>query len=151
MSEIMTKSEARKVVNKNTDSITKIIDVSDLIHQDKDSWKNVNIELLKDELYDGMSEWSFQATHPYESLIQELAVGLFIESMQRVPFEHLVFDSKDKCVIEGYWLYDMNKTEVVNRVNENKDRIEYFHEYVQESQMFIESCVIDKQVKELEQ
>ena len=151
MSEIMTKSEARKVVNKNTDSITKIIDVSDLIHQDKDSWENVDIELLKDELHDSISEWSFQAKHPYESLIQELAIGLFIESMQRVPYDHLVFDSKDKCVIEGYWLYDMNKTEVMDRVNENKDNIEYFHEYVQESQMFIESCVIDSQVKELEQ
>lgn len=146
----MTENKARKVVNKNTDSITKIIDVSDLIHQDVNSWENVDIELLKQELHDSIGEWSFQATHPYESLIQELAVSYYIESMQRVPYDHLVFDSRDKCVIEGYWLYDMNKTEIVDMVNENKDNIEYFQEYVQESQMFIESCVIDKQVKELE-
>jgi len=149
MVEIMTKSEARKRIN--PDSITKLISPTDLTHQDIDKWENVDIELLKQELHDNISEWSFQATHPYEHLIQDLAVGLFIKSMQRVPYDHLVFDSKDKCVIEGYWLYDMNKTEIMDRVNENKENIEYFHEYVQESQMFIESCVIDSQVKELEQ
>ena len=151
MKEIMTKAKAKELVHENTESITKIIDVSDLIRQNVDSWDNVDIDLLKDELYDSLSEWSYQATHPYESLIQELAVGLFIESMQRVPYDHLVFESRDKCVKEGYWLHDMNKNEILNRVIKNKNQIEYFYEYERESQMFIESCVIDSQVKELEQ
>jgi len=150
MSEKLTKKEVREMVQENEDSITRIISPSDLIHQDISNWENADMTMLKDELHDSLSEWHFMATHPYEDLIQELAVSLYMDEMVRIPFDHLVFESRDKAVIEGYWLYDMDNREIMDRIHENKEDMEFFHEYEQNAQMFIESCVIDTQVQELE-
>lgn len=147
----ITKSEVRDIINNQEDSISQLINPEELVHQDIDSWEEADIELLMEELGANLDEWHFMATHPYEGLIQELATSLFMDDMVRVPFDHLVFDSRDKAVIEGYWLYDMSNREVMDCIHENKQDIGYFHEYEQESQMFIESCVVDAQVKDIQE
>ena len=144
------KSDIRKDVMDNTDTIDRIIAPSDLIHQDIESWDNADMDQLKDELFDSMSEWSYQVSHPYESAIHELATILYIEDMQRVPIDDLSFNSRDKCVIEGYWLYDMNNQEVRDRVNENWEDIEYRHEYESSAKMEVESWIMDKYLANIE-
>lgn len=144
------KSEIRKDVKANTDTIDRIIGPNDLIHQDIDSWDNVDISMLETELHESMDEWHFQANHPYENAIHELAVILYIEDMQRIPINHLNFNSRDKCVIEGYWLFDMDNQEVRDRVNENWEDIEYVHEYESSAQMTVESWIMDKYLENIE-
>ena len=144
------KNDIRESVKSNADTIDRIIAPNDLIHQDIDSWDNADIDQLKDELYESMSEWHYQAKHPYESAIHDLAVILYKEDMQRIPIDHLSFNSRDKCVIEGYWLYDMSNNEVVDRINENYENIEYWHEYVESAQMQVESWIMDKYLENIE-
>lgn len=144
------KNEIRQNVKSQTDSITRLISPGDLVHQDIDNWENADMERLKRELREGMSEWSYQAHHPYETDIRDLALLLYRKDMVRVPFDHLVFESRHKAVREGYWLYDMSVYEVNEKIGLNWDDIEHMHEYVSEAQMTIESWVLDEQVAELE-
>lgn len=151
----ITKREVREKIQEQAESITQLINPSDLIHQDIDSWEDADMDKLKEELHTNVEGWHGMApSHPYENLIQELAVALYIEDMVRIPFDdlnHVKYSDRDTCVREGYWLYDMSNTEVLDRVHENKEEIDHFHEYESEAQMFVESCVIDAQIQELEE
>ena len=144
------KNEIRQDVKSQTDSITRIISPDDLVHQDIDEWENADMERLSMELYDNMSEWSYQAKHPHETDIKDLALLLYREDMTRVPAADLVFDSRHKAVQEGYWLYNMSVEEVNEKIGVNWEDIEYMHEYESEAQMEIEGWILDAQIEELE-
>lgn len=141
-------SDIRKEVKANTDTIDRIIAPSDLTHQDVTSWDNVDLDRLKDEL--AYTDWTYGINHPYGDYIHEVAINLFIDEMVRAPFDHLNFNSRDKCVIEGYWLYDMSNTEVWDRVNENWEDIEHRGEYESSAIMIVEGWVMDKYLENLE-
>lgn len=147
----LTVEKARSIVKESEDTIESLINPSDLIHQDIDSWDNVNVDSLRDELADSLTEaWTYGINHPYGDLIHELAVNLYVEDMVRVPFDHLVFNSRAKCVIEGYWLYDMGKCEVRELVSENSEGIEWFHECEFEAMMEIESAILEARLENFE-
>jgi len=148
--EDLTRSSIRAKVQENTDPIEMVISPSDLIHQDIDSWENVDIDRLKDELHENMSEWSYQANHPYERAIHDLAVLMFREDMQRVPMEDLRFESRDKAVANAYWLYDMSKYVVREIIEENWEDMEYTHEYESDALMQIESWIMDKKLANIQ-
>ena len=149
----LTLSEAKSIVKNQEDSITQLINPEDLIHQDIDSWENADVELLKDELYGSMGNaWTYGINHPYGDMIEELAVNRYVENMIRIPFDHLnpdKFNGPEDAVIEGYWLYDMSESEVKELVYEWNSDIEFFHEYENEAMQFVESIVIDEQIKAL--
>jgi hypothetical protein len=153
MSEL-TLSEAKEKVKNQEESITKIIDPNDLIHQDVESWDNVDIDKLKDELYGSIGDaWTYPHSHPYASMIESIAVNQFVEDMQRIPFEHLnpeIFKGPEDANVEGYWLYDQSREEVRNVVYEWKDDIEFFHEYEDNVRMEIDSAILDARIEDLE-
>jgi len=144
------KQDIRQDVMSETDPIETFIQPGDLDFQEVNSWEDADIDLLAQEIYESMIEWHFQARHLYESLIQELATILYINKMQRIPFSHLAFNSRDKCVIEGYWLYDMSKSEVRDRVNDNWDEIEDKDTHEHSAQRTVENWVIDKYLTNIE-
>jgi hypothetical protein len=60
--------------------------------------------------------------HPtIEALIQDLEYSLYVEEMPRVKMEHLVFDTHEEAVKEGYWPYKMSCGEALNVAYEHVD------------------------------
>lgn len=147
----LTLEEAKAIVRENENSITRIINPEDLTHQDISSWEEVDIERLKEELAMSISEaWTYGIDHPYEDMIKEVAVNQYVDDMLRVPFDHLVFESREKCVIEGHWLFKMSREEVTEIVWENMEDIDHFHEYENEVMQEIESAIIEARLSDLE-
>jgi hypothetical protein len=149
-----TLAEATDMVKKQENSIDMYINPNDLIHQDIDSWDNVDIDKLKDELAASMSDsWTYGINHPYESLIQELAVNLYVEDMQRIKENHLnpeEFNSIEHMVMRGYWVNSMNRQEVTELVYENMENVAYFHEYENEALQEIENAILEARIEGLE-
>lgn len=146
----LTLEEAKEKVRENEDSITSLIDPSDLVYQDIDSWENVDIDKLEEELAIMLGEaWTYGIDHPYGDMIRDLAVKDYIDHMDRVPFDHLVFDSREKCVIEGYWLYDMSYDEVFEIVWKNRNDIDHFYDFEQPNMMEIENAIIEARLEDL--
>jgi hypothetical protein len=152
--DITTMAEAKNYVLNNEDPIDMLINPSDLIHQDIESWDNVDIDRLRDELAGGMGDsWTYGINHPYGDLIERIAIERFVEDMQRISMDHLnpeVFRGIEDMVIEGYWPYQTNNKEIRELVYEWKDDIEFFHEYESEVMYEIESYIIDARLKNLE-
>lgn len=146
--EPISKQEVRSIVMNETDSINKVISPNDLIHQDIDSWDNVDIDRLKDEL--AYNDYTYGINHPYDNLIFELAVSLYMDNMTRIKLDHLVFDELTECVTRGYWPYGENKYIIQETINEYHEDIDFFYEYEQEAQQFVESCMMDAQIDGLE-
>ena len=154
--DIETLQEAKEYVYENEDSIKRIIDPSDLIHQDIDNWDNVNMDMLRDELGMSMSDaWTYGIDHPYGSLIEEIAVIRFIEDIPSIRFKHLVFDTIQECIKNGIRPYgselgdkNPNKWDMREIVYEVKEDIDYFHEYETEVRQEIEASMIEARLKD---
>jgi len=148
-----TLQEAKSMVYNQEDSIKQLIDPSDLTHQSIESWNNVDKELLKDELVGSMGDaWTYGINHPYESLIEELAVKRFVGDMQRVRKNDLnpeKFKELEDMAVSGYWPNSVSRDEIVEAVWEIKDNIDYFHEYEQEVMFEIEDSIIEARLKDL--
>lgn len=143
------KKTIRQDVKSQTDSITRIISPEDLVHQDINDWENADLDRLKEELAESMSEWHYQSKHPFEKSIKDLALILYRENMVRVPFDHLTFESRDKAVRKGYWLREMSVNMVNEKIRVNWDSIEHMHEFEQEAQMEIEGWILEAKVEEI--
>lgn len=150
MQEVTNLQEAKEWIMENEYRIQDLIKPEDLIYQDITSWDNVNIDALREEIGMGFDQWTYPNSHPYSETIRDLAIKWYVEDMIRIPFDHLVFEDREKCVIEGYWLYDISRNEVSELVYENIAEIEFFYEYEDNVRMEIESYILDARLRDLE-
>ena len=143
----LTPRKVEQIVKENTDPIELLIEPSDLTHQDIESWENVDIYKLKDELYYDIHE---VANSFHERLIQDLALELFIEDMIQINPEHLVFEEKEDMVREGYWPFQTSYSEVGELAYEVKEDIEYYHEYEYKARSHVEAGLVKGYLKNME-
>jgi hypothetical protein len=140
-----TLAEVKEEIRKTEPSMNELISIDD-INQNVESWDNVDKDKLTDSIVMDMGDaWTFGINHPYGDTIRELAVSRFVDDMQRVPFNHLNrdrFQTPEDAVIEGYWLFNMSRSECEEIVWENMENIEFFHEYEHEIMGEIESAII---------
>ena len=153
---IETLKDAKEYVFENEDSIKRIIDPSDIRMQDINEWDNADMDMLRDELGMSMGDaWTYGINHPYGDLIERIAVIQYIDDMPTIRFDHLVFDTVQECVKNGYWPYgselgdkNPNKWDMREIVYEVKEDIDYFYEYEQEVMQEIEASIIEARLKD---
>lgn len=148
MSERLSLQEAKEQIREDEYHISDLINPEDLNLQDVENWGDADVDLLRDEIGMGLSEWSYPYDHPYEDLILDLAIDEFVDDMIRVPFDHLVFESREECVIQGYWLYDMSRNEVTELVYENREEFEFLP--IDRVMMEIESAILDARLADID-
>lgn len=142
--------EILESVRENEDTIERLISPEDIIHQDVQSWEEVDKERLVEELHESLSEWHFQESHPYESSIQELAALKFLENASRVSMDILNLESHNEAIRNYVWPNEIGHEEALEIIFEEKDNIEWYHEFESEAQMEIENEVIEARIEDLE-
>jgi len=112
------RSDVRDAAEEATDSLDSLISPSDLIHSNADEWSEVTEDDLTEEIAESVSVMRSEGQRPHAGLAHDLALALCRDSLTRVPLSDLTFDDRQAAVREGYWPYDMNRTEVTERIEE---------------------------------
>jgi hypothetical protein len=148
--DIETLQEAKAYVYEQEDSIKRIIAPSDVRRQDLDNWEECDTDMLREELGMSLGEaWTYGINHPYGDLIETIAVKQYVEDMTRIPRDHLVFgNNPEKCVQEGYWLYEWSRDFVSELVYEQRENIEFFHECEDKVRMELEASILEARLKD---
>lgn len=146
----MTESEVREQVQENESPIQSIVSPENLIHQNVESWDNVDVNKLEREVADNVIDaYTYPINHPYSGLIEDYAIDLFLENCTRIPIEHLnpvIFNGPEDAIVQGYWINHMTYDEAREMVYEWKDDISFFHEFEQEALEIVESAMINAQM-----
>ena len=150
-------SDILQEVKASIDPIEKLIAPTDLIQQDVTFWFQVDYDLLKSELYGGLEYIDiYQSRSIYQSHsneIRDISILLYLIEVPRIPFEHLVFDDRETCLIEGYWVNDMSNNEAREILHDNYHKLDSMVIQELESDAYdkVSNAIIEKQLVNLKE
>lgn len=96
-------------------------DLTDLIRPDDvkdgaDSWDDISDETLDEECHESVSVMMSEGQ--LAGIEDELAFGIWLNSLTRAPLEDLVFDTDKEAIENGYWPNHTNKWDAEEMLRE---------------------------------
>jgi len=135
MSEI-TKFEARDKAHENAMSLNELIDPSD-VDPNAEKWEDIDPDKLDMEIHESISVIRSENQSPYDRLAYDLAIGLWRDSMPRVPMGDMAFETEEKAVRKGYWPNKMDKWTCREILEDYSNEYEYFYEFLDEAWEYV--------------